>query len=679
MQFLNPLFFIGLVAVAIPIAVHLFNFRRYKKVYFSDISRLEEIAEETKRQSRIKERLIMAARILAIVFLVTAFARPCIPSRDSAATAGSNLVAVYIDNSFSMEDGTSSGTLLENAKQKAREIAAGYSLSDRFMLITNDLNGSQFSAVSAEEIGGIIDEVQVSPKSPALSTVAKRISAALNGDHSAAMHSAYFISDFQKSAADISNFPHDTLTHSYLVPLKGSVQNNIFIDSLAFSAPVFTKGNVVNVSVFVRNSGNEDVDDIPVKLTVNDKERAIASANIARNSKTTVRLQFTIDENEILNGRVSIADHPITFDDEMFFSINPTAEIKVLSINENADNQYIKHLLGNDSLLRYKSCKSTAAAYENFGQYNLIIVNEIATFRSGLSDALATFAQKGGTVLVLPSKGMDVGSFNDFAQRTHLPKAGSFVENAVKVSKTNTSHPLFRNVFERSTNDFEQPSVSGYFKATSSNSTVKEDIMTLANGDCLLSFSQTGKGGVYVLWAPLEAQFTDFGKTALFVPTIYNMALFNSSVPAFYHVIGDEIELTTDFTNNDSPLKISSLDGATEIIPEMTGTANGQMMRTHDNLQTAGNYLVTQDGKTLQGISFNYSRRESEMDFLSEKELSDAIKALGNSYLSIIKDSGKPLEKLIRDQREGKPLWHIFIILSLAMLAAEICLIKFLK
>ena len=679
MQFLNPLFFIGLIAVAIPIAVHLFNFRRYKKVYFSDISRLEEIAEETKRRSRIKERLILAARILAIVFLVTAFARPCIPSHDSAASAESNLVAVYIDNSFSMEDGTSSGTLLENAKQKAREIAAGYSLSDRFMLITNDLNGSQFSAVSAEEIGGLIDEVQVSPKSPALSTVAKRISAALNGDHSAAQHSAYFISDFQKSAADISNFPHDTLTHSYLVPLKGSAQNNIFIDSLAFSGPVFTKGNVVNVSVFLRNSGNEDVDDIPVKLTVNDKERAIASANIARNSEATVKLQFTIDKNEILNGRVSIADHPITFDDDMFFSINPTAEIEVLSINENTDNQYIKHLLGNDSLLHYKSCKSTAAAYENFGQYNLIIVNEITTFRSGLCDALATFAQKGGTVLVLPSKGMDVGSFNDFAQRTHMPKAGTFVENAVKVSKTNTSHPLFRNVFERSTNDFEQPSAFGYFKATSSNSTIKEDIITLANGDCLLSFSQTGKGGVYVLWAPLEAKFTDFGKTALFVPTIYNMAMFSGSVPAFYHVIGDEIELTTDFTNNDSPLKISSLNGTTEIIPEMAGTANGQLMRTHDNLQTAGNYFVTQDGKTLQGISFNYSRRESEMDFLSEKELSDATKVLGNSHLSIIKESGKPLDKLIRDRREGRPLWHIFIILALAMLAAEICLIRFMK
>ncbi|MBO4740720.1 MAG: BatA domain-containing protein, partial [Bacteroidales bacterium] len=75
MQFLNPLFFIGFLAVAIPIAVHLFNFRRYKKVYFSDISKLEELTGQTKRRSQIKQLLILAARVLAIVFLVLAFAR----------------------------------------------------------------------------------------------------------------------------------------------------------------------------------------------------------------------------------------------------------------------------------------------------------------------------------------------------------------------------------------------------------------------------------------------------------------------------------------------------------------------------------------------------------------------------------------------------------------------------
>ena len=64
----SPLFLIGLVAVAIPVIVHLFNFRRYKKVYFSNVERLEQLQSETRKQSTLRQLLIMAARIMAIVY-----------------------------------------------------------------------------------------------------------------------------------------------------------------------------------------------------------------------------------------------------------------------------------------------------------------------------------------------------------------------------------------------------------------------------------------------------------------------------------------------------------------------------------------------------------------------------------------------------------------------------------
>ena len=110
------------------------------------------------------------------------------------------------------------------------------------------------------------------------------------------------------------------------------------------------------------------------------------------------------------------------------------------------------------------------------------------------------------------------------------------------------------------------------------------------------------------------------------------------------------------------------------MIPELAGSADSRILRTHGNLQNAGNYVVATDDKVVEGIAFNYDRRESEMSFLSEDEIADAVKA--NSSLSLIKSTGKPLDQLIRSQREGKPLWHIFLILSLLMLATEIVLIK---
>ena len=120
MTFTAPLFLIGLVAIAIPIAVHLFNFRRYKKVYFSNIEKLEQIQTETRRQSTLRQLLILLCRILAITFLVLAFAQPTIFDKTNTLKPGANDVSIYIDNSFSMENSNGSTTLLELAKTKAR-------------------------------------------------------------------------------------------------------------------------------------------------------------------------------------------------------------------------------------------------------------------------------------------------------------------------------------------------------------------------------------------------------------------------------------------------------------------------------------------------------------------------------------------------------------------------------
>ena len=47
MQFLYPGFLFALAAIAIPIIIHLFNFRKFKKVYFTNVAFLKEIKHET--------------------------------------------------------------------------------------------------------------------------------------------------------------------------------------------------------------------------------------------------------------------------------------------------------------------------------------------------------------------------------------------------------------------------------------------------------------------------------------------------------------------------------------------------------------------------------------------------------------------------------------------------------
>ena len=97
MQFVNPGFLFGLFAIAIPVIIHLFNFRRFRKVYFTNVEFIQELKKETQKQSRLKHLLILLLRILAIVALVLAFARPYIPVKENVIRAlERNSVSIYV-------------------------------------------------------------------------------------------------------------------------------------------------------------------------------------------------------------------------------------------------------------------------------------------------------------------------------------------------------------------------------------------------------------------------------------------------------------------------------------------------------------------------------------------------------------------------------------------------------
>jgi hypothetical protein len=74
MQFVYPGFLWALTALSIPIILHLFYFRLYKKVFFSNLRFLREVKEETSARNR-SAPLILISRILAMDFIL-AFAQP---------------------------------------------------------------------------------------------------------------------------------------------------------------------------------------------------------------------------------------------------------------------------------------------------------------------------------------------------------------------------------------------------------------------------------------------------------------------------------------------------------------------------------------------------------------------------------------------------------------------------
>ena len=120
MNFLIPQFLWALLLLIIPLIIHLFNFRRYKKVVFSNVSMLKEIETQSRKTKQLKKWLILLSRLMALSSLILAFALPYFPNQSGLFSR--KLVSIYIDNSQSMLAEGENGQLFEDAKNKARQI-----------------------------------------------------------------------------------------------------------------------------------------------------------------------------------------------------------------------------------------------------------------------------------------------------------------------------------------------------------------------------------------------------------------------------------------------------------------------------------------------------------------------------------------------------------------------------
>jgi hypothetical protein len=138
MIYQNPQLLFGLFAIAIPIIIHLFNFRKHEKVYFSSIRFLDEVKLKNNKKRNIKNLLILASRIIAIAFLVLAFAKPYKPVNKEENSIKN--VFIYIDNSLSMDAISDKGRLLDIAKNKSEDIINSYESSSSFYLLTNNFS-----------------------------------------------------------------------------------------------------------------------------------------------------------------------------------------------------------------------------------------------------------------------------------------------------------------------------------------------------------------------------------------------------------------------------------------------------------------------------------------------------------------------------------------------------------
>ncbi|MHB8260201.1 MAG: BatA domain-containing protein [Bacteroidia bacterium] len=677
MNFLYPSFLVALSTLSIPIIVHLFNFRRYKKVYFTNVRFLKEVQQESKSKSSLKRLLILASRLLALTCLVLAFAQPYIPSNHNI-KKGVRAITIYIDNSFSMQAANKNGNLLDDAKRKAKELIQAVSASDKIQLISNDFYAASYSLQSKEQVLDAIDKINISPAGKSLQEVYNRAKG--NTDKDLKDAEFFLISDFQKN--NLIDFKPDSLIETNFVLLENAPQQNVFIDTCFVENPYFQVGTSQKLHIKIRNLSDKEIENGSLKLYINNKQIAPVSYKVNPNAATDALISFTCKDTGIQQGMLIIEDFPVTFDDTLYFSFHVNNRIPCLNIHKKDEKsaEYLKSLFSNDSLFTYYDQNDQAIDFSYFTKSNLIVVNGLQTISSGLSQELKKYILAGGSALIFPVSDADKDSYNSFFNLLGTATFSGIDTAAYRLESKNLPKDLYEGVFEKTPENMDMPSVHLHYNTISNSRSGEEMLLKLINGQSFLSLYKKGKGRLYVCTAPLNEKSSSFAKHALFIPTMIKMAILSRPSPPLYYFSGhnEAIDVSNINTNGESPLHITALN-KTDFIPELKTTENNKYLLTHSNPIHAGNYKIANGTTTIEGVAFNYNRKESELACFTESDLESMIKNQNWKRTHLIKASAGNMQASLAEIGGGTRLWKTFILLTLLFLALEICLIKFLK
>lgn len=642
MHFKHPenLYFLFLLIV--PILVHLFQFRKFKKEYFTNVRFLKSISIQTRKSSKLKKWLLLVSRLLVLFCVIMAFAQPFFDAKE--ANNRSNEMYIILDNSFSMQAKGKKGELLKRTIQELLEETPN---DKNFSLLTNT---ESYWNTDIKSIRSTLQNLNYSAIPFDLNAILARI----NAHPSASKKDIIIITDaVGLNPNQLQNLPKEDL--SYFIIPKAEQLNNVSIDSVYIDE---TTEDFYNINVDLSRFGT-DIKSVPIAIYNQNKLIAKTVSNLETAKKS---LHFSIPK-QAFHGYVSISDNSLAYDNTFYFSISKTQKTSVISIGESQKSNFLQRIYTNDEF-NYSNSELASLDYNNLEKQDVIVLNELDEVPQALQLTLKDFVQKGGNLVLIPSAKSNVASLNTFLGNFGNIQFKSLEIANKLISKINFNHPLFTGVFENTISNFQYPMTKASFSIVSSSSAA----LLYENQTAFLAGLLNPVSTVYVFSAPLNTENSNFQQSPLIVPTFYKMAQSNQNKGINALTIGKSNPfIVSTSLSKDGILEIKN---ANEQFIPIQQIMNSKVKLTFNDLpKEAGNFEIINQKQWIENISFNYSRSESNLNqlddnLLSNYSTSDTIESIFHS---------------IQSDRMDNQLWKWFVIFALLFLLCEMAIIKFLK
>ncbi|MEQ9619642.1 MAG: BatA domain-containing protein [Deltaproteobacteria bacterium] len=608
-SFLNPLFLIGVTALALPIIAHIISRKSGIKKKFPAVTFLLASRGDTASKSRLKDLVLLILRSIIVVLIVLVFAKPAVFSLVPAGNENPRSVAIVIDNSFSMEyDGN-----FKRARQRALNIIN--TLPDgSFGLAVPLVTEESGRPSSSQDLGKLRDEVNEIELSSSFTDNEKRLEqvyAAL-GKAPTKTKQVVLITDMQKNG-----WKNEAYEKAWLqlidITKEPEPENRAVTD-----AGVSYARNSLKLSVEVSNYSEDASKELLADISVGGEEMKgffnIEPWESGTKEFTIPKEKFTAREN--LEGFAEITHDRLKIDDTRYFVLSDREDFKVLIVDGDpredsrlSETYYLARAAETIAELSGSNISvkdNDSFLNEDLSNYDLIFLANVGDITPRNSEDLESFIESGGTLVIFLGERIRSSSYNTLLKNI-LP--GELL--AVKDGEFRIS-PLSAGMFADNIKDkTNQVRVNRYVGTIPSPGS--DVIFSISAEEPFLISKDLGRGSVFLFTSTADASWNNFPITPVFLPVVKKFMDFSghSNSERRNYIIGETVAID-----------ISPGEGAAEIINASgdkfeVGADNPLFAKTY----IPGIYTVTEGGKTSYKFSVNIDPAESNLARITAKEI----------------------------------------------------------
>lgn len=688
MSFLNPLFLIALIAVAVPLLIYLFNVRKPKRIKFSTLAFFNSLKSSSLRKIKIKRWLLLAVRALAIIALVLAMAKPFLPAGFGAMDDGEpKAIGIVIDNSPSMSQVDRNGPYIEQAIEIASDIIDANETDDRFFI--NVTNGPSMNSVllsgnaAMRELAGIEVQNYGNYLFDNLQRVKQNLQEARETNKI-----IYFITDGQETQIlDLENFEGEENSDAQLqvVQLGEAEPSNVGFDEV----DIITDEDRLRLRASVRNYGSQTASNQFLSLFVDGELIVQQPYEIPANEREEFEFVLPQTDRSTMPVELLIEGDELTFDNRFYAAVNLPEQRNLLVIESGGQSvdgfrPYLRPMLdaaieGNNQFsVEYVSAKDVSP--DQLVDYDAVVLNSIRTVPDYLSQPLIDHVQRGAGLLLLPSADGDIRSYNRLLgfgdagrYRNVIGSYGSF--DAIDYLATpQKGHPILETIFDIQEDEsirLNTPEIFYYYDIESGSARITTPIIETRSGKALLNEIRVGNGKLIYSAIGSDPGWSNFPIKPLFAPLFYrtvNYLVSGEGASLNNHQLGEDFVVTSQRSSREN-LELE-VDG--EVILPITRQTFSGLEITYEGKEWTPGWVTLQEGEQKSLYAINQHAMESSLTSLGEQEMEEYLSTIfENASYRFLNADKEAFINEIQTASFGKEIWHWFIIIAICLLLLE--------